>query len=199
MIVDGLQNVGYSKHFIQHADRMCKENKNNVRDQPVTYIKIPFVNEKQRRKILGLRRSTNNQRKIRVIFQTELPLGVSLRPAKECLACPRNCRACASASFPNCCNKKSCIYKITCQQCQKCYIGQTKRTMRSRIYEHLTSNDSAVFQHKQTHPGLVDFKWKIIRTIKDNCARVAAESIFIRKEANLMNGCEGRGILSFSS
>ena len=31
------------------------------------------------------------------------------------------------------------IYKIECQDCNKCYIGQTKKQLKKRYFEHLNS------------------------------------------------------------
>jgi hypothetical protein len=48
--------------------------------------------------------------------------------------------------------EKSGIYKITCQSCQKVYIGQTGRNLKTRFKEHIRSirykkDDSAYAQH----------------------------------------------------
>jgi dsDNA-specific endonuclease/ATPase MutS2 len=47
---------------------------------------------------------------------------------------------------------KSGIYKITCQSCQKVYIGQTGRNLKTRFKEHIRSirfnkDESAYAQH----------------------------------------------------
>ena len=178
---------------------MYVNNKKKDRKQPATYIRIPFVNDEQRSKILSLRKATKNQDNIRFIFRTQMPLGQSLRPNKEVMMCQPNCRSCSFAAYPNTCHKKYSVYKIVCQICQLAYIGQTGRTMRSRICEHITSSNSAVFQHFKCHSGLFNFKWFVLRTIKDLSTRLAAESIFINREQHLMNGCEGKNTLSFLS
>ena len=112
MVIHRLQQVGYTTDFIQATGKMYQKKRNENKQQPVTYIRIPFVSDEQRKKILSLRRSTSTQEKIRIIFQTKKPLGQSLRPKKECLVCPPNYRSCSFAAYSNTCNKTFSVYKI---------------------------------------------------------------------------------------
>ena len=57
------------------------------------------------------------------------------------------------------CNKKPCIYNIPCKNCGGFYIGQTSKTLSTRISQHKmcvrTGNESsAIFKHHQEfdHP-----------------------------------------------
>ena len=40
--------------------------------------------------------------------------------------------------------------KFVCKDCEACYIGETKRTLKARIKEHINNknNESVVFQHQ---------------------------------------------------
>ena len=42
------------------------------------------------------------------------------------------------------------VYKIRCKDCEACYIGETKRTLKTRIKEHINNknNESVVWQHQ---------------------------------------------------
>jgi hypothetical protein len=107
--------------------------------------------------------------------------------------------------------EKSGIYKITCDECQKVYIGQTKRTLRTRFKEHVAEVTKA---NKDTNKGLVyHFKSKvaehiynhnhflnlnhikILRHIRNPWKLNVAESIEIYKEntTKLLNKDQGNG------
>ena len=63
------------------------------------------------------------------------------------------------------CSIKFVVYFIECRLCSATYVGETRRTMRSRLHEHLASPTSNVFRHlNQDHsraePG--DIHWSIL-------------------------------------
>ncbi|CAN0028770.1 unnamed protein product [Heterosigma akashiwo] len=39
--------------------------------------------------------------------------------------------------------QKNVVYKISCKQCEVSYVGQTKRTLATRVKEHSQSVDAA--------------------------------------------------------
>jgi hypothetical protein len=135
--------------------------------------------------------------KIRLIFTTERPLNWLFRPKKEKIKCPLNCIACRTAEKAGNCFSKYVIYKIRCLVCHAVYVGQTERTVRTRITEHTKAMNSHVFIHMATHGAnqALSFKWKILGSHKDNNTRLAMEALFIRQETEVMNGCEGVFIL----
>jgi len=80
------------------------------------------------------------------------------------------------------------VYKIECNDCDKLYIGQTKRHLGTRIKEHSNNiknsagNYSVVTNHKleENH----DFKWKepiILHKERNRRKREIAEMFFIKK------------------
>ena len=100
------------------------------------------------------------------------------------------------------CFTKNIIYLITCKICERVYVGQSKRTVRSRITEDLTGVKEFLYLHSKTHD--VDcvklYKWKIISVISDLSRRLAAEGLYTRlNEENLINGCKGKEFLPFLS
>jgi hypothetical protein len=63
--------------------------------------------------------------------------------------------------------------------------------------EHIKGRSSHVRLHMSTHDpnSFTAIKWKILISVSDTIAHQATESLFIRQESNLMNGCEGMDIL----
>ena len=136
--------------------------------------------------------------KIRIVFQSNIPLSRQFN-RRNPRNCQNNCKTCQTACFPNQCQTKNAVYKISCNICNKEYIGQTKRILRTRILEHCTSSDSHVKrhfvdEHKEVKP--TNFKWKILKTIKNKNARQSAEAHLMKISNNLMNGCEGIKIMN---
>ena len=84
--------------------------------------------------------------------------------------------------------------------CGKVYVGQSKRTARSRIKEDITSSKEHVFLHKQSHENSDNyiFEWKILQIIPSLTVRLSAEAMHIEHHKdNLINGCTGKEILTF--
>ena len=44
-------------------------------------------------------------------------------------------------------NKKNITYEIKCNECGDTYIGETHRTLRTRVKEHATTDTSEVYKH----------------------------------------------------
>ena len=111
------------------------------------------------------------------------------------------CWTCRTTDEVNKCFVKFAIYEIKCLQCDKLYIRQTVRTIKSRIREHVTVPSSAFFQHViNSHQVMPEdcCKWKILATETDNAARLALEALFIRRRSDfLVNGCDGQSLLPF--
>ena len=68
---------------------------------------------------------------------TGRPLSSIFRPPKEQQKCPETCETCISAKKVNKCLSKSCVHIIECTHCHLVYIGETSRTVSSRIKEHV--------------------------------------------------------------
>ena len=99
------------------------------------YIKVPFINEvlKQRTQAVIKRSGIQN---IKVHYMTGRPLSSIFRPPKEQQKCPEACETCTSAKKVNKCLSKNCVYIIECTHCHLVYVGETSRTVGSRIKEH---------------------------------------------------------------
>jgi len=183
---------GYSKEFIRK--NTYRSESTTEKTEPISYIKVPYQDEKQRWKINTLLQRTGLKEQIRVIYKTEQPLSRQFRKPLEQQKCPQNCLSCRTAKKPDKCFVKNSIYKISV------YIGQTGRTIRSRIQEHMRQSSSHVYQHMVSHgrDNNDNFTWSVISVVADLNTRLAAEGAFIQKSRDtLMNGCEGLRLLPF--
>jgi hypothetical protein len=193
-----LQQNGYPQRHIQRMQQKISTNPKEKAEY-LDFIKIPYRCLKQRKQIIQAAHRTGMHEQLRIVFLTERSLGWQFRPKHEVYQCPDDCTACATATRPTTCFTKNAIYKIQCSVCSAIYIGQTSRTMRSRISEHSKTPASHVFQHMRTHgPGNhMRFQWSVVTTHPYASNRLAIEALQIKRERNLMNGCEGSTLLPF--
>ena len=45
------------------------------------------------------------------------------------------------------------VYQITCETCNEQYIGMTSRTLNDRLYDHFSTNTTAIGKHKKENPS----------------------------------------------
>ncbi|KYN18632.1 hypothetical protein ALC57_09050 [Trachymyrmex cornetzi] len=90
--------------------------------------------------------------------------------------------------------QKGVVYKINCKECDVSYVGQTKRKMGTRIFEHQqdTKNKkhcSSVLAEHQMNNGH-NFNWDDIKIMDREqylFKRLTSEMIFIKKQENGLN------------
>ena len=92
----------------------------------------------------------------------------------------------------NLCNKKNIVYKLTCKQCRESYIGETHRTVITRIKEHLRRKESEFYRHfkakHNTDPTLEQTDWIILASnFESTNHRKQAEMLYIHKESPSIN------------
>ena len=124
------------------------------------------------------------QEHIRITYKGKPSLGVILRPMRIQHPCPKDCISCKCAAIKGKCMWKNAVYLIKCSTCDAMYIGETERTVRSRIIEHTKQTTSHVFSHcRQTHPVVsdVNFTWSILNTERNYYNRKLLESLYISK------------------
>ena len=84
----------------------------------------------------------------------------------------------------------SCIYKIPCNHCEKYYVGQTSKSLQTRIKQHQynirTANESsAIFLHYQQFDHPVSWKdSSVIMSVPEFYKRNLLESIIIKTTDN---------------
>ena len=83
---------------------------------------------------------------------------------------------------------KHTVYRITCSCCGSIYIGETGRTVASRIKEHLQMKKQTVYTHLCSHniepPIESSISWEILHSnIKSYHERKTIEALEIRKHS----------------
>ena len=139
---------------------------------------------------------------VKICFLNGKPLSKVFSAPKDRMNCPEECETCKSAKDLNNCFKKNVVYEICCSHCGSLYVGETGRTIGSRIKEHLKMNKQTVYKHIMNHkrekeqPSHSDITWKIIYgNIQNHRQRKCIEAMEIQKHSgNIMNGCVGRVI-----
>jgi hypothetical protein len=163
------------------------------------YVKLPYINEELKRRALSvIRRSGINN--VKIHFMNGRPSSRVFSPPRDRASCREDCETCKSASKPKQCLTKNVIYEITCSSCGIVYVGETRRTIGSRIKEHLKMDKQTVYKHIESHksgrPDQSDIIWKILHrniTYQDERKCIEAFEIHNRSE-HIMNGRIGRTI-----
>ena len=87
------------------------------------------------------------------------------------------------------------VYIIECTHCHLVYIGETSRTVGSRIKEHVRMEKQTIYQNLIKHtntPMLKEISWDILHNnIPQHQTRKIIEALGIRKKntETIMNGC----------
>jgi len=85
------------------------------------------------------------------------------------------------------------VYKVNCKNCDSCYIGQTKRSVETRMKEHesnirSTSNKrSVISEHRIRYNH--NFNWKNVKILDKEpnyFKRLVSEMIHIKKKTRLL-------------
>jgi len=153
----------------------------------ILFIKLLYVSDHFCTLVRRLIRRANLPFKIRVSFIQPPNLANLLKPSIN-LSCGSNC----ICSNSNICNTKNCVYIIKCLKCNNEYCGETSRTIRSRIKDHLSQSHSNVYKHFQLiHnilPSLPEISFKILeKNFVNTLHRQAAEKRHIQQKQCLIN------------
>ncbi|EZA55463.1 hypothetical protein X777_04574 [Ooceraea biroi] len=90
--------------------------------------------------------------------------------------------------------KNGVVYKFDCQNCNSCYVGQTKQHLEVRIKEHKcdikkhVSNQSVVSKHRLSNNH--EFDWvntKVLHQESHWKRREIAEMCFIKRQEHSIN------------
>ncbi|EZA51733.1 hypothetical protein X777_09489, partial [Ooceraea biroi] len=90
--------------------------------------------------------------------------------------------------------KTNVVYRIDCKECSCCYVGQTKRHLKTRVNEHIcdikkdVSCQSVVSNHRLCHNH--NFDWcntKVLHQESNRRKREIAEMCFIKCNDNSIN------------
>ncbi|KAJ9578766.1 hypothetical protein L9F63_004974 [Diploptera punctata] len=86
--------------------------------------------------------------------------------------------------------KKSGIYQINCKDCEKIYIGKTKRNLNTRLKEHLRNvkngetEKSAIAAHAWSEKHRIETKAKLLKQLEKPKELTIWEKIYICKNEN---------------
>ena len=157
---------------------------------------MPFINEDLKRQTQAVIKRTGISN-IRVYYVNGRSSASVFKAPRDRQLCPDNCDTCSAAKVTNRCLAKNCVYKINCRHCQLIYIGESSRTIGSRLKEHLRMQKQTIYVHLATHskiPSLSDISWEVLHNnIQALNTRRIVEALEMRKqENNIMNGCVGR-------
>ena len=83
------------------------------------------------------------------------------------------------------CHKNNINYQISCQSCEKMYIGETSKNLYTRTSQHIQNSDGEAFMNKhyeEEHKGEQKrFEAKVTHTNKDCLTRQIREGVLIRR------------------
>ena len=200
-ITDTYIKNGYQRRFIQSTitstlrKKKTPEQKEDI-EKDLIYIKMPFINEDLKRQTQAVIKRTGISN-IRVYYVNGRTSAIVFKAPKDKQRCPDNCDTCSAAKVAKRCLVKNCVYKIDCRHFHLIYIGESSRTIGSRLKEHIRMQKQTVYVHLATHkksPSLSDISWEVLHNhIQAFNTRKIVEALEIRKhEHNIMNGCMGR-------
>ena len=168
---------GYPVESIAHSKTIIATRKKKNEDY--MYLKLPYINDKVEHTITRIFKKEGIN--IRIAHRNRtLRTFLSKHQTQECTLqdCPIN-------------NKKKChlrnvVYRLTCNLCQKTYIGSTIRLLHTRIKEHHNSNQSSVFKHLHDCRNTT-FDIDIIGRESDEANLRLREAILIRQHKPQIN------------
>ena len=95
------------------------------------------------------------------------------------------------------------IYQVPCHDCDFIYIGQTKRTLKSRLNEHKRSikyqrpEQSALADHSMSMDHKINWEEaKILKLESDYFKRLFTETWYINSKSHVMNRNDGNSFPS---
>ena len=132
------------------------------------FLSLSFISEMQAREVRKTISKCGLKDKLCVSFKSR-PITSVLAPRREPLCTYPTCKFCLAAAHNEDCFTKHCIYFISCVACSASYIGETGRTMRSRLREHVSSQTSLVLRHLLSHnpsPDISSIRWEVLHEIR---------------------------------
>ncbi|KYQ53643.1 hypothetical protein ALC60_02916 [Trachymyrmex zeteki] len=149
-------------------------------NESASWLTVPFIPLHTEK----FKRLNNND--IRVSFRSPNKIGKYIKVQKD--KCPPT-------------SKRNVVYKISCNNCDVSYVGQTGRQLKTRIAEHRnhikynTSTRSVITEHRLQYDH--DFQWDNVRVLDEEPCyrkRLTSEMLNIKKQTvslNLQTDTEG--------
>ena len=183
---DAIYDAIISNIKFKHKHASFKEKFKNA-----SVIKLPYLNENHSKEIKQILLKSNlnilpiftpGQKLVDVLCKTALE-------NKQCKS--KNC-----TYKDNNCITKDVIYELSCSECEDKYIGETKRSLHTRINEHHKSifynrgNPAMLEHYKQHHNNSINsnpFKVKILEKSHNTTDRKIKEALWIEKKSPKIN------------
>jgi hypothetical protein len=176
---------GYPPHFLQctRESRRTRRAINRTQNDELLYLEFPYIDDKTDRRIKRIFRDVNLPIRL---FRRSYTLRNALAKKQERHLC--TIRGCTLKN--DLCLQQCCVYQLTCEKCGEFYIGSTIRHFHTRLREHLTSENSSVYKHRQQCQS--DFDSKIIARESDRVKLRFKEALLIHKLNATINSREER-------
>lgn len=153
------------------TDQNNKQTNDNKKKE---FLRIPFINNFTRR-FINIAKKHN----LNAIFTINNKLSNFIKTGKDEIDKMKHSNV---------------VYKISCNECDASYIGQTKRQLQTRVKEHrsninkLTNSPSVISQHRLSHNH--EFNWDNVEILDNErmySKRLISEMIHIKKQTNSIN------------
>ena len=139
-----LKTNGYPETFIHNPSTFPNETRRptkKTRADNYAYFNFPYISDTINRKITRcFSREGLNVR----LYHKSFSLRTALKPRTSM---NRICKKKDCILSTDLCFRKNVVYKITCNNCSKMYIGSTIRPLHDRIHEHFNNDNSSVKKH----------------------------------------------------
>ena len=152
---------------------IANNNPNEVLDAP-KYLTLPFYNDSS----ISLAKKLKKHN-IRTVFTINNKLNGIIKKGKDKLKKENNMHI---------------VYQINCKNCKECYIGQSDRTLKTRIDKHKDNilkdpkYHTIITSHRIEKDHEFDWKGTIIRDKETNWSkRLTSEMIEIKNNNNTIN------------
>ena len=166
----GIEAISTRYHAYGYPSRVIRRTLRNVRSDRVKsetqekiFISLTFMNDNAVREIRRTLHKCNLNNHVCVSFKSRNLCSI-LRKSDE-RTC--KCKFCVKNIGKGSCYSKNVVYRIECTICKAFYIGETTRTMRSRLREHLSVPTSNVFEHLLQHHVIPDAQfigWTVLHS-----------------------------------
>ena len=114
-------------------------NENTINNKKKVYFKLPYIGT-----FSNATKIKRNQISDKYCKNTNIVVAFSLLKTESFFSC--------KDSIPKFL-QSSVVYQITCAGCNACYIGKTKRHLKTRIEEHFRKErNSQILKHLQENP-----------------------------------------------
>ena len=194
------KNNGYKnpQEIVKKKKKNGKKKQNTPKNNNKVCLTLPFISNKVsntvknfiKKKKLNIRANFKPGKKLKEMFCNSRP-----KDKRACIK--KNCNIC-SMMINKDCSIVGPIYQITCKLCSEIYIGETSRTAKERLDEHLryatkptckSYYEEAFADHYRTQhrDEIPQLKFEILDKETNNVRRKIKEAYYITQRAPKIN------------